>query len=155
MLPSTSPTLPMCIKRCMVDFGTANEQLHGISSVIPEGDSDARHAKDSCVHGQLRGANRKENVPVLEHLDCKEASILLFEGSCLVDGLGSPIRVGVFRVDGLGSSLHLMMGSGGILDKSTCLISEATRKSTIYLIMLLRPDCKNVRWFGTTTTKLE
>ena len=35
------------------------------------------------------------------------------------------------------------------------LISEATRKSTIYLNMLSRPDCKNVRWFGTTTTKPE
>ena len=34
-------------------------------------------------------------------------------------------------------------------------ISEATRKSTIYLIMLSRPDCKTVRWFGTTTIKLE
>ena len=78
VLPGTPPTLPMCIKRCMVDIRTANEQLHGMAPVIPEGDSDARDAKDSCVHGQLRGANRKENLSVFEHLDCREATILLF-----------------------------------------------------------------------------
>ena len=78
VLPGSPPTLPMCIKRCVVDFRTANEQSHGMASVIPEGDSDARNAKESCIHGQLRGAYREENLPVFEHLDCREAPMFLF-----------------------------------------------------------------------------